>query len=383
MDPEPWELLHDGRVIGLTREDDTAEVTITAPHLRARLDGRHGPFTLRLFEVTRLVFVPYVGEGEPERIVEAPRDIVDERPDLVNASLEDGELVVWGSTGALRTIYGSLAIEVHALGAGVRRVETSLLREAVKAFWDEWRLLQQPGARHPLIEAALSEGTWSAAHMAPLLAAWRSERTSDLGDAIEILGEATEGEALPLAADPAALASWHERYQSAPGSALRQLERCATATFETLRGEEPADRSALGAWLDARAAVNAAWWRALTAAVAGLPSAPPDPRIGRTMTRMLASPSDDWFVAEHDGESFADHALSLMEAHADAGTPARLRIEARDVAIEADCNGAEMVGELLRLADALSQRHGPDRLLGSADERALERLPLADDHTVR
>lgn len=374
MDPEPWELLHDGRVIGLTREGDTAEVTITAPHLRARLDGRHGPFTLRLLEVTRLVFVPYVVEGEAERIVEAPRGIVDERPDLVNASLEDGELVVWGSTGALRTIYGSMAIEVRTLGERVRRVETHLLRDAVKAFWDEWRSLQEPRARHPLIEVALSEGAWSAAAMVPLLEAWRSERTSDLADAIEILGEATEGEALPLPAHPEALASWQERFQSAPGTALSQLERCAIATFETLRGEEPADRRGLGAWLDARAAVNADWWRALTTAVAGLRSAPPDPRIGRTMTRMLASPSDDWFVAEHDGESFAGHALSLMEAHADAGTPARLRLEARDVAIEADCNGAEMVGELLRLADVVAEQHPRDRLLPGADERALERL---------
>jgi hypothetical protein len=387
MDPEPWGLLHDGMVVGVEQRGEDATVRISARHVRKHLDGSTGDFVLHLSGVEKLVYLPYSDRwDEPE--VEDPELIVRAKHAINDAALEGGELVVWGAMGSLRLIYGELRLELD----DGSRTDPGAIRGAVRAFWDDWRASQALAGLHPLIREALT-GTWSESSRAPLLAAWRTERKSDLGDALEHLDAATWPDAFPDVTEPKELDDWRERFDAAPSAALAQLTRCANATFYVLAEEEDqyVAEHGLRAWLDARSERSARFWKALTQAVAMLLGNEPDPRIGRTVVRMLRSPSDHWyridqvahvagpFEAKSDAPSFADHALFLIEHHADAGTPKRLEERAASVSIEADCNGANMAGDLRGLAKKLRERFGADRPLAEAASTSLSRRTLQRD----
>jgi hypothetical protein len=305
-----------------------------------------------------------------------------------DAVIERGELVVWGAMGSLRLVYREMALELDDGSP----TDAAAIRGAVQAFWDDWRASQALGDLHPLIREALT-GRWSPSSRAALVAAWRTERKSDLGDALEHLDAATWPDALTDVTEPEQLDDWTERWSAAPSAALEQLVRCAFATFDVLTEEE--DRyvaeHGLGAWLDARSARSATFWQALTRTVATLLGDEPDPRVGRAVLRMLRSPSDHWYridqvahvagplEAESDAPSFADHALFLIEHHADAGTPERIEERAASISIEADCNGANMAGDLRALAAKLRERFGADRPLTEAASTALSRRVLRRD----
>ena len=348
---EVFELLHDGVVVGMTRSEREIVLSIAAPHLRARIDGSAGEITIRLSDVDSFEYLPYEHRWDDPPLVD-PEDVVRAIPDFAGAALERGELAVYGSAGVIRTVYGALSLELEG-----RPIAIESLRAAASAFWEEWRALQPGSELHPQIREAL-RGRWSEASMAPLLEAWRAERTSDLADTIEALDRALHPPKLPDAATPEELADFRASLDRAPGRALDRLARAALATFDLLADCEPSDRSALGAWLDERGEASRAWWGAITGAIASLRDVPADPRIGRGVLALLRGPSGDWFridqvahvagpfVAPDDTPSFADHALALLEVHADAGSAARLERTARDVSIEADCNGAQMSEEL-------------------------------------
>lgn len=153
-----------------------------------------------------------------------------------------------------------------------------------------------------------------------LLDAWRKDKTSELADAIEV-----------LCADEA-LSAMEER---------------------------------MGDWAttDERPRI----WEELTAFVATLEARAPDPRVARALLRgIIGGPSDHWFRVDQvghiagpfpktsDAPSFADRALALVERHADRGTRLLLEKIASVIAVEADCNGAEMVDRLRALATRLS-----------------------------
>lgn len=237
--------------------------------------------------------------------------------------------------------------------------------------------------RHVLVREVI-EGAWSADLLGPLLDAWRAERTSELADVIGVLGDAIDAEPYTLETLED-LAGWTAVFDRAPSAALRALPAAATATFHLLAADDPGPRSPRrGAWLDARSALNARWWRGFTDIVGALREHPPDPRIGRALLAMLASPSDDWFrvdqVAHVAGPfeptdaaapSFADVMLSRIERDADAGTADALEAGAAAVLVEADCNGAAMGSDLRTLASALRGRYGVDRLLEDAAYEAI------------
>jgi hypothetical protein len=381
MSPEPWNLLHDGVIVGLERKGDEALVAITAPHLRVRIDGTDGHVTLHLQGVEHLSFRPYSDRWDQADLEDASA-IVEARPSIADAEIEGDALVVWGPSGSLRAIYRELAIELDG-----QPIELAMLRDAAKSYWDEWRASHDVAGAHPLVREAL-RGAWTAAAMGPLLEAWRAERTSDLADAIEALDRAIHPEPLPDVAEPGDLDGWRARFDRAPGRALDQLVRCAYATFDTLEDEEPDDRSRVGPWLEAVAARNAAWWDALAGALGTLADAPSDPRIGRAVVRMLRSPSDHWFrpdqvshaagptPAPHDQPSFADHALARIDRDGDAGTPALLDHRAEAISVEADSNGAEMASALRTLAEELRRRHPRDRPLSESARTALANRAL-------
>lgn len=131
MDPEPWNLLHDGRLIALARVGATARVTIES-RLHARAFGGEA-FDLVLSGVHRLAYRPYTDRPD-EPWIEEPAAIVAFAPSLVEAKLEADALVVWCPLGELSLVYAALTIEVNG-----ERVAIEALRETVAAFWAGWR----------------------------------------------------------------------------------------------------------------------------------------------------------------------------------------------------------------------------------------------------
>jgi len=156
-----------------------------------------------------------------------------------------------------------------------------------------------------------------------------------------------------------------------------ELVRDAQSTWDILLDDAPDPP------YEQRERINEQRWAELTARVALLNDAAPDPRIGRAIEGMLRSPSNCWFrvdqvqhaiesfEAPNDEPSFADHALALLVSHGDAGTVERLRERARRLRIEADCNTAEMAERLDAVAEQLEQRWPDDRLLPEPAEQAL------------
>lgn len=371
MDPEVWNLLRDGVVRAVERTGPQARVIISAPHLASSFGG--DAFDLVTSGTRRIAYRPRTERWDEPWLEDA--DVARERPQLVEAKQELSELRVECVGGVLIVDGDALALEV----AGVR-VSVEALRVAVGEYWTRWLEARDPSEFHPLTLEALRG---SPKLMPRLLDAWRAERTSELAEVIEVLGRAFDSERRPIVAMDD-LGGWPEAFRRGPTAALEALAEAATSTFDLLEDDAPPQGSpTLGAWLEAKSALSARWWRSLGAAVATLRAEPPDPRIGRAMSAMLRSPSDHWFrvdqvahaVASFEASdrtpSFADHALALMELHADAGTPARLEACADRVAIECDCNGAEMVARLRALATDLRARLPRDRCLVGPARSAL------------
>jgi hypothetical protein len=98
----------------------------------------------------------------------------------------------------------------------------------------------------------------------------------------------------------------------------------------------------------------------------------PNPRIAKAIESVLmTTPAAHWFRVEQvahvlgpmppdpsapDEPSFADHALALLEAHADPMMPRRLRLISKRLMVEASCNESEMSDRLEDLADRVAAR---------------------------
>jgi len=367
VDAEPWNLLHDGIVVAIARTAVAGEVCL---HVRAR-HLRAEPFVVRLAEVTTLAYVPYDGSLDAPDVVD-PQAIVAAAPNLAEAVIEpDGLLVVAGSLGSLRLRYGALSLDGIALDT---------LRGLVRDYWARWRAQWAMDA-HPLVRDCITRRPWNRTLLPALLEAWRTERTSDLADTIEILDACTRGSppcALDLA-DLATLARWPASWSSDPGAALAELARIARSTWDLAPDAHVDERHRLGGLV----------WSAIARALSATLATEPDPRVGRAVIEMLRTPSDHWFRVDQvghvagpfappdDAPSFADHALVLLARHADAGSAARIEHQARVILIEADCNGAEMAARLSALAGRLRERFPADRTLAESAKTALRNRAVA------
>ncbi len=357
MDPTPWNLLHGGVIVSVHRDAAAgAAVEVACSHLRPE------PFVLRLTRVVTMAYTLHDAPMDAPEIID-PFSIAAAEPNLFDAEIDGDALVLWGSRGSLRLRYATLSVD---------GLDLDELRALARRYWDAWRA-QNDGA-HPLVSEALAGRPDAEA----LLAAWREARTSELSDAVAVLDELHRGPCpVPISAVND-VDVWVERWHESPGAALAELARCAVATWDVLL--DPA--------LDATASreLCARWWEAISRAVSALHVAAPDPRVGRGVEAVLRGPYDYWFrvdqVAHAVGSfeavssapSFADHAVALLERHADAGTPARLESVAERLLIEADCNGAEASRRLRLLARRLRERFPTDRALSPQAAAALRVL---------
>lgn len=179
--------------------------------------------------------------------------------------------------------------------------------------------------------AVLTRFLQGEADVEALLEAWRVERTGDLADAI------AAAEALPWIDDFLGCIQstrWNEGWTFDDKAQEARARNFVAFTHEI------------------------ATWRAFE----------PDPRIGAAaLDAIWRSDSNNWFRGDQvahivpqakldDTPSFADHALALLETHADADSPGVLKRTAHLLRIEAACNEAEMASRLWHLAGALRGR---------------------------
>jgi hypothetical protein len=128
-DVSPWNLLHDGALIGIERSGDRVSMVIQIGYLRSRFQQPGSAFRLELLECSEIEYTPYDG-----RAVSSYDEIVSSKADIVTTKNEDGVVVVWGSAGVLRLRYRNLALRFDH-GAPLA---LAALDECARAYWDEW-----------------------------------------------------------------------------------------------------------------------------------------------------------------------------------------------------------------------------------------------------
>jgi hypothetical protein len=130
LDVTPWNLLHDGVIVGLERRGAQLSVTVEIAYLRSRFSEPGDTFVLELSEADGLEYTPY--DGQPVTAIE---EISALEPEIVEAQPEGDGVVIWGSSGVLRLRYRSLALR---FGTGAP-LSVEALAEASRGYWDEWR----------------------------------------------------------------------------------------------------------------------------------------------------------------------------------------------------------------------------------------------------
>ena len=138
-DVAPWNLLHDGKVVGLMRCHERVTMTVEIPYLRCRFDQPGAAFRVELLECSELDYTPYEGNATSsfDTITEA-------QPDIVEAKYEDDKrVVVWGSAGVLRLRYRELVL-MFDRGAPLA---FAALDHCARAYWSEWERWQGAAAR--------------------------------------------------------------------------------------------------------------------------------------------------------------------------------------------------------------------------------------------
>lgn len=127
-DVSPWNLRHDGTVVGLKRVGERVAMTVGIPYLRTRFDVPGVGFVLELMGGPEMEYAPYEGGA-----ITSLDEIAKAEPDIVEAKEEDGRVVLWGSAGVLRLRYRDLALAFNN-GAPLT---LAALDECARAYWDE------------------------------------------------------------------------------------------------------------------------------------------------------------------------------------------------------------------------------------------------------
>ncbi len=357
-DTLPWQLVADGTLVGVT----WSRLVIRLPH--AALGSTD--VTFRIAGTSDIAFLPVSNRWDEPEITDVDEIAALALP-LDDFAVRGTGISFWGPKGRLHLAYEALSIEVDG-----KPVENA--RELVIDHWADWRT--HTAVAHPLVQSALRE-PWTPALIDELVATWRTERSSELAQVIEIVDRATRP-AYSLAFRGAdEVAAWTATWRDNPSAAIEALATRARQAHIT-----PLEKELGTTDFDTYDAAAGRIIGAITQCLAAIDAAP-DPRIGRCLEGLLASPSNHYFRIDQvshavtsfektsDEPSFADRLLPLLSLHADAGTAARLDEERRIVLIECDCNGAEMADSLRILIAELRLRYPEDRVLRSDIAQAL------------
>lgn len=128
-DVRPWNLLHDGTVVGVVRRGLRASLTVDASYLRARFAEPGAAFVLELVDCHTLHYTPY---DEPS--LTEPDAIAAEQPMLLEARVDQGLVRVFDSHGVLTVGCDALVLR---LDSGAPLAVAALAHE-VAGYWDAW-----------------------------------------------------------------------------------------------------------------------------------------------------------------------------------------------------------------------------------------------------
>ncbi len=135
-DTTPWNLLHDGWIVSIQRDEDCVILTVACDYLRERFAEPGGAFVIELRGGVELTYEP--SGGEPTSDLAA---VVGDESDFVvlSAELEDQKMRVYGGCGVLHLRYETLALRFDS-GA---LLALTALDNAAHGYWDEF------SRRHP------------------------------------------------------------------------------------------------------------------------------------------------------------------------------------------------------------------------------------------
>jgi hypothetical protein len=113
-EPSPWKLLAGGTIVGIERDGDVLGVTVELLSVRVKLmlAGCDG--------------IRYQPHDEP--LLYELDEIAASEPDIRDASVDHGAMVVTGGAGDLRITYANLAIELDGARVTLDDLEQRLRR---------------------------------------------------------------------------------------------------------------------------------------------------------------------------------------------------------------------------------------------------------------
>ncbi|HVJ92354.1 MAG TPA: hypothetical protein VM580_21285, partial [Labilithrix sp.] len=132
----PWNLLHDGSVTDIKLDIDRVALVVEVPYLRKRFALPGSAFHVELLGCSHLEYAPYEGAASL-----SASEIVQAHPDILEAKNEAEDVVVWGTTGALRLRYQDLVLRFD----DGTPLALAALDACARAYWEEWdRDVRQP-----------------------------------------------------------------------------------------------------------------------------------------------------------------------------------------------------------------------------------------------
>jgi hypothetical protein len=128
-DVSPWNILHDGQVVDVTRHGARVSMTVAIRYLRSRFEVPGTSFVLELLDCSKVEYLPNEGAA-----ISSLEEIARERPDILEAELKDDGVLVWTGDGTLRLRYSHLAIRFDSRAP----LSLAALDECARKYWDEF-----------------------------------------------------------------------------------------------------------------------------------------------------------------------------------------------------------------------------------------------------
>ncbi|NJK33278.1 MAG: hypothetical protein HC927_13250 [Deltaproteobacteria bacterium] len=128
-DPTPWNLLHDGKLVRITRTPTGASLTIELPHLRARFEPPGECFVVHVHELALLAYLPYSDRWD-EPLIEDAAEIVARLPPQIL-----GDFYLGNTLGGLLAWYGNPILPLR-----------SVLDAVTELFWNGARASRSAAA---------------------------------------------------------------------------------------------------------------------------------------------------------------------------------------------------------------------------------------------
>lgn len=128
-DPSPWNMLHDGSIDKIQRNDTDVRVTISCEYIRETFGDTGELFFFDLSDCTRVSFLPY--EGPP---VEDLEEIPEQGCSILSADWDESAIAILTGEGSLKLKYAELTIHIDS----GRVVQLDELDKHAIEYWESF-----------------------------------------------------------------------------------------------------------------------------------------------------------------------------------------------------------------------------------------------------